>query len=74
MITDEQGNKLPQPTIKKSTKSANERNRVAGQHNHCQCGYHIRSIGHNNGNQHRSWWVGLRKDVQKQYSQLEPTN
>lgn len=71
-ITDTEGNKLPQPKIKKTIKSANERARIAGADNHCACGFHKRGVGHNNGSQHRQWWNQLDKPSQEKHVALEP--
>jgi hypothetical protein len=63
MITDERGNKLPQPRINKKDKSRNERmlaatksaqdNEHGIRNDHCpQCGFRVRSVGHFEGKHH----------------------
>jgi hypothetical protein len=57
-ITDEQGNKIPQPRIKKRDKSKAERATVAskakqGKSKRCpDCGYRVRTTGHSAGTHH----------------------
>lgn len=57
-ITDEQGNKIPQPKIKRRDKSKTERATAAnkakqGQSKRCpDCGYRVRTAEHSAGTQH----------------------
>jgi len=71
--TDEQGNKLPQPRIKKTVKSANERAQTKHLSTRCcGCGFRARGPEHSNGAHHRQWWNSLSKVQQEQKKSLAP--
>lgn len=58
MITDEKGNKLPQPRIKKTVQSKTVRlrrmNREKINPAFCkECGYRVRSVNHVDGEHHQ---------------------
>ena len=73
MITDEHGNKLPQPRVHKRDKSAAKRRRTIEKSNCCcGCGYRIRSAGHSDGLHHRRWWDKLSKEEKVENKSLAP--